>query len=86
LPAFVVAEQIRWLPSRDRCDSKTSGEATLGSPFQEVADSVAALRFLLVQPAIEIVLAQLLERHSLLVDPGVQLKGNQDPATQLTPR
>jgi hypothetical protein len=60
-------------------------EATIGSPFQEVADSVAALRFRLVQPAIEIVLAQLLERHSLLVDPGEQLKGDQDPAMQVTP-
>ena len=86
MPAFVIAEQIRWLLSRDHCDSKTSGEVTIGSPFQEVADSVVALRFLLVQPAIEIVLAQLLERDSLLVDPGEQLKGAQDPATQLTPR
>jgi hypothetical protein len=32
-PAFVVAEQIRWLLSRDHCDSKTSGEATIGCPF-----------------------------------------------------
>ena len=86
MPAFVVAEQIRWLLSRDHCDSKTSGEATIGSPFQKVADSVAALRFLLVQPAIEIVLAQLLEGDSLLVDPGEQLKGDQDPAPQVTPR
>jgi hypothetical protein len=85
LPAFVVAELIRWLLSWDHCDSKTSGEATIGRPLQEVADSVAALRFLLVEPAIEIVLAQLLERHSLLVDPGEQIKGDQDPATQLTP-
>jgi hypothetical protein len=58
----------------------------IGRPCQEVADSVAALRVGLGQPAIEIVLAQLLERDCLLVDPGEQLKGDQDPATQLTPR
>jgi hypothetical protein len=72
LPTFVVSKQVCWLLSGDGRDRQTLSESTIGSPFQEVSNFVAALRFLSVQPAVEVVLAQLLERRPLVVDPGQQ--------------
>ncbi len=84
LPAVVVAEQVRRLLARDERDGELAGEPAASGPCQEVADAVAALGVLLVQPAVDVVLAQLLQPDFLLVEPGQQLQGNQDPAAQVT--
>ncbi len=70
LPAFVVAEQVRWLLARDKRDGELAGEPALGGPCQEVADTVAALGVLLIQPAVQFVFAQLAQGDALLVEPG----------------
>ena len=59
LPAFVIAEQVRWLLARDGRDGELAGETAVSGPVQEVADTVAALGAFLVEPAVDVVLAQL---------------------------
>jgi hypothetical protein len=50
----------------------------LVGPFQEVTDEMTALGVLLAEPAIQVVLLQLIHRHPVAVEPVQQLEGNQD--------
>ncbi|MBE8516211.1 hypothetical protein ILP97_01520 [Amycolatopsis sp. H6(2020)] len=56
LPAFVVVEQVGGFRARDGGNSEPAAEAAIGCPAEEVADSVAALGVLLVEPSVEVVL------------------------------
>jgi len=83
LPSLVVAEEARGLLARDRGDGETAAEAAISGPAEEVADPVAHLGLLFAEPAVDVVLAELGQRGSLLVGPGQELKGDQDPDAQL---
>ncbi len=84
LPAFIVAEEVRWLLARDERDGELTGEAAVSGPCQEVADAVAALGVFLVEPAVDVVLAQVLQGDCLVVGPGQQIEGDHDLAAQVT--
>jgi len=51
--------------------------------FQEVADEVAGLRAAGVQPPVDVVLAQFAQCQFLLIEPGQQVQGDQEPAAQV---
>ncbi|MEV0391216.1 hypothetical protein [Nonomuraea sp. NPDC050643] len=52
---------------------------------QEVADAVAALGGLLLEPPVEILLEDVREVGCLAVDPGQQVQGDQDATAQFPP-
>ena len=83
LPSLVVVEEVGGLLARDRRDGETAAEAAVGGPAEEVADPVAHLGLLLAEPAVDVVLAELGQRGSLLAGPGQELQGDQDPDAQL---
>src|SRR5438128_4433730 len=81
LPALVILEQVCRFLARDGRDGELTAETTGRCPVQEVADAVAALGAFLVEPAVQVVLAELPEFGSLGVDPAQKVQGDQDPAT-----
>ncbi|MER6947424.1 hypothetical protein ABT294_25660 [Nonomuraea sp. NPDC000554] len=84
LPAFVVVEQVGGFLAWNGGDDEPPTEATVGGPAEEVADAVAALGVLLVEPSVEVVLVKVGEGGSLGVDPGQEVEGDQDAATQVS--
>lgn len=80
LPALVVVEQVDGLLTGDGGDGETSAESAVGGPAEEVADAVASLGVLLVEPPVEVVLAELGECGPVGVDPAQEVEGNQDAA------
>ncbi len=78
-----IVEQIRRLLAWDERDSERGGETAIGGPFHEVADAAATLGVVLVEPAVDVVLAQFLQHDLLFVEPGEQFQGDQDAAAQI---
>jgi len=83
LPPLVVVEEVRRFLAREDGDVQAAGEAAGGGPVQEVPDTVAPLGLFLSEPAIDIVLPELGQSGSLLIDPCQELKSDQDPDAQL---
>jgi hypothetical protein len=70
-------------------NGEPAAEAAVGCPAEEVADSVAALGVLLVEPSVEVVLLEVVllevvQGGFLGVDPGQEVEGDQDSAAQIT--
>lgn len=70
VPSLVVVEEVGGFLAWDGSDGESAAESSVCGPLQEVADPVAALGLLLVEPAVEVVLAELGQSGFLLVDPG----------------
>ena len=56
------------------------------SPFEEVAGELSALTVLLAEPAVEIVLSQVLQRDLVFVEPLEEIEGDEDAAAQVAAR
>lgn len=55
-------------------------------PFEEVADELSALTVLIAEPAVEIVLPQIVQRNLVRVEPLEEIEGNEDAAAQVAAR
>jgi hypothetical protein len=82
-PAVVVIEQVLGLLPRDGGDGELAGETTARGPFQEVADQIAALAGGSGHPVVDVVLGEIGEGQSALVQPGQEVQGDADAAPQV---
>jgi hypothetical protein len=83
LPAVVVVEQLGWLLAWDGGHDELSGEAALVGPFEEVAGQLSALGVRFAEPAVEVVLPQVVQRDLMVVEPLEDIEGDKDAATQV---